>query len=284
LSEVFFKLEEGIEEKFKEVKFSKEDEWPKFKDYWKLKRVTLQSSVIGTLIGIFPGAGGTIASFLAYDSAKRTSKSPETFGKGNPEGVAASEAANSASVGGAMVPLLTLGIPGSASTAVLIGALMVHDLVPGPMLFTERPDIVYGLFASMIVANTVMLLIGIWGTRLFIKVTKLSNTILIPLILSFAAIGSFSVTNSMFDVATCFGFGVIGWVLKRYGYPMAPIVLGMVLGPIMEVNFRRAVMMGGYSVFFTRIPSLLLLTISVLGFAYPMYQVYKENKAEKIKK
>mgnify|MGYP000398032642 FL=1 len=156
LSEVFSKIEEGSWKTRLSGEISKKEQWPTFKDYWKLKWATLQASVVGTLIGIFPGAGSAIASFVAYDLGKRTSKHPETFGKGNPEGVAAAEAANSASVGGAMVPLLTLGIPGSASTAVLIGALMIHDLAPGPLLFTERPDLVYGLFASMFVANAVM--------------------------------------------------------------------------------------------------------------------------------
>jgi len=158
LSEVFSRLEEeGIPKSYVSGIIGKKEIWPGLRDYWKLKWATLQASVIGTVVGIFPGAGSAIASFLAYDIVKKTSKHPETFGKGNPEGVAAAEASNSASVGGAMVPLLTLGIPGSASTAVLIGALMIHDLVPGPMLFSTDPDLVYGLFASMIVANVVML-------------------------------------------------------------------------------------------------------------------------------
>lgn len=148
LSEVFLRLEEHKFDKEKVGKFKKE-EWPSIKDYWKLKVCILRSSIMGTLIGIFPGAGATIAAFLSYDVAKRTSKNPESFGKGNPEGVAAAEAANSSSVGGALVPLLALGIPGSATTAVLIGALMIHDLNPGPLLFTERPDIIYSLLSPL---------------------------------------------------------------------------------------------------------------------------------------
>jgi len=278
LSEVFSKIEEGSWKTHLSGEISKKEQWPTFKDYWKLKWATLQASLVGTLIGIFPGAGSAIASFVAYDLGKRTSKHPETFGKGNPEGVAASEAANSASVGGAMVPLLTLGIPGSASTAVLIGALMIHDLSPGPLLFTERPDLVYGLFASMFVANAVMFFLGLWGSRLWIKVTKVPLNVLIPMIISIASVGSFAVKNSLFDVGACFGFGVAGWVLKRYGYPMAPIVLGMVLGKLMEVNFRRAVIMGGYGVFFLRPASLILLLISIAAFAYPLIQMKKESR------
>lgn len=280
LSEVFSKIEEGSWRTRLSGQLSKKEQWPTFKDYWKLKWATLQASVIGTLIGIFPGAGSAIASFVAYDLGKRASKHPETFGKGNPEGVAAAEASNSASVGGAMVPLLTLGIPGSASTAVLIGALMIHDLAPGPLLFTERPDLVYGLFASMFIANAVMFFLGFWGSRLWIKVTRVPLNVLIPLIISIASVGSFAVKNSLFDVGACFGFGVAGWILKRYGYPMAPIVLGMVLGKLMEVNFRRAVIMGGYGVFFLRPASLILLLISIAAFSYPFIKIKKESRSK----
>lgn len=278
LSEIFSKLEArdiknidvGDAESRKEI-------WPTLREYWDHRRVTLQSSLFGTIIGIFPGAGSAIASFLAYDLAKRTSKHPETFGQGNPEGVCASEAANSASVGGAMVPLLTLGIPGSAATAVLVGALMIHDLVPGPMLFTSNPGLVYGLFASMLVANVFMLFVGALGGKLWLKVIKISPAVLIPMIVAVAFIGSFAVKNSLFDVGACVGFGIVGWLLKRNGYPMAPIVLGMVLGKLAEVNFRRAVIMGGYGIFFTRPASLLLLLLAIASFAFPFWQAHKDR-------
>ncbi|HUW71043.1 MAG TPA: tripartite tricarboxylate transporter permease [bacterium] len=284
LSEIFSKLEA------REIKSvdvgdaeSRKDVWPSLRDYWNHRRVTLQSSIFGTIIGIFPGAGSAIASFLAYDLAKRTSKHPETFGKGNPEGVCASEAANSASVGGAMVPLLTLGIPGSASTAVLVGALMIHDLVPGPMLFTSNPGLVYGLFASMLVANVFMLFVGALGGKLWLKVVKISPAVLIPMIVAVAFIGSFAVKNSLFDVGACVAFGIVGWLLKRNGYPMAPIVLGMVLGKLAEVNFRRAVIMGGYSIFFTRPASLILLLIAAASFAFPFWQAGKNKRNGRLK-
>ena len=279
LSEVFSRLEGGKPKSLVEGRLGKEI-WPSLRDYWKLKRPILISSVIGTVIGIFPGAGGSIASFLSYDAVKRTSRHPETFGKGEPEGVAAAEAADNASVGGAMVPLLTLGIPGSASTAVLIGALMIHELVPGPMLFVQNAPLVYGLFASMLLANAAMLGLGLLGARLWVKVTRIPPSVLIPLILSVAVVGSFAVKNSFFDVAACLGFGVVGWLLRRNGYPMAPIVLGMVLGNILEVNFRRAVIMGGYSVFLTRPASLILLLLSVVGFALPFWQAHRAKKKQ----
>lgn len=279
LSEVFTRLEEGKPKSLVEGRLGKEV-WPSLRDYWKLKRPILISSVIGTVIGIFPGAGGSIASFLSYDAVKRTSRHPETFGKGEPEGVAAAEAADNASVGGAMVPLLTLGIPGSASTAVLIGALMIHELVPGPMLFVENAPLVYGLFASMILANGAMLGLGLLGARLWVKVTRVPPSILIPMILAVAVVGSYAVKNSFFDVAACLGFGIVGWLLRRKGYPMAPIVLGMVLGKLLEVNFRRAVIMGGYSVFFTRPASLIMLLVSVAAFCLPFWQAHRAKKKQ----
>ena len=277
LSEVFSRIEEYKLEKGVETKYEK-THWPTFLDYWKLKFTIIKSSILGTLIGIFPGAGATIAAFLSYDLAKKSSKDPDSFGKGNPEGVAAAEAANSSSVGGALVPLLALGIPGSATTAVLIGALMIHDLVPGPLLFVERPDIIYSLFASLLVANVVMLILGLFGARLWVKVTVIPKKILLPSILAISIVGSFAVQYSFFDVATCIGFGVAGWILKKYGFPGAPIVLGMVLGKLAETNFRRAVIMGGYDVFFTRPVSLILLLLAVLSLGIPLYQTYKENK------
>lgn len=280
LSEVFTRIEEYKLETNEETKFEK-TEWPTIKDYWKLKVSIVRSSILGTLIGIFPGAGATIAAFLSYDLAKKTSKHPDTFGTGDPEGVAAAEAANSSSVGGALVPLLALGIPGSATTAVLVGALMIHDLVPGPLLFVERPDIIYSLFAALLIANIVMLILGQFGARLWVKVTVIPKKVLLPTILAVSIVGSFAVNYSFFDVGTCIGFGVAGWILKKYDYPGAPIVLGMVLGKLAETNFRRAVIMGGYNIFFTRPASLLLLLLSILSFGFPIYQSYKENRKNK---
>ena len=278
LSEVFTRLEENKLEKDTDAKIDK-PHWPRFLEYWKLKVTILRSSVLGTMIGIFPGAGATIAAFLSYDLAKKSSKNPESFGTGNPEGVAAAEAANSSSVGGALVPLLALGIPGSATTAVLIGALMIHDINPGPLLFVDRPDIIYSLFAALLIANVVMLGLGLVGSRLWIKVTDIPKKLLLPLILTISIVGSFAVQYTIFDVISCIGFGVAGWILKKYGFPPAPIVLGMVLGKLAETNFRRAVIMGGYNVFLSRPVSLLLLLLALLSFTVPLYQTYRRKKS-----
>ncbi|WP_228614177.1 tripartite tricarboxylate transporter permease [Alkalimonas sp.] len=268
LSEVFSR----IEQRDFRVRHLNEvqDSWPSWLEYWQLKWVTLRSALIGTLIGIFPGAGATIASFISYDIAKKRSQTPEQFGQGSSEGVAAAEAANSGSVGGAMVPLLTLGIPGSATTAVLVGAMMIHKLNPGPQLFLSSPELMYGLFAAMLLANAALLLVGLAGSRLWIRVTDIPKPVLFVLISLMAVIGAYSVRNSMFDVFCCLGFGILGWVLKRKDYPLAPVILGMVLGSIAETNFRRAVMMDGYEVFLTRPVSAILLGLALLSFVLPL--------------
>ena len=241
------------------VVFSKIEQWnmsgkkidnvsnklPTLVEFWQTKFVILKSSIIGTLIGIFPGAGATIAAFISYDFAKRSSKTPENFGKGSLEGVAAAEGANSSSVGGALVPLLALGIPGSATGAVLLGAFMLHDLNPGPLLFQENPEIVYGIFAGLIVANIAMLGLGLIGNRFFIKVISIPEKVMYPIILVLAIIGSFAVNSSLFDVGACLLFGIIGHIFRRFDYPVAPVVLGIVLSKMIEENFRRAVMMEG---------------------------------------
>lgn len=278
LGEVFSNLEEynAEQQAFQKITYK----FPPMKYYWKLKYSILRSGILGTLIGIFPGAGGTIASFLCYDMEKRASKHPEEFGKGAPEGVVAAEAANSASVGGAMVPLLTLGIPGSSTAAVLIGALMIHDLSPGPELFTKSPDVVYSLFASMFVANAFMLVIGTVGSKIWVHVTDIKKSILIPMIFAFSIIGSYSAKNSFFDVGVCIAFGVIGWLMKKYHYPTAPVVLGVVLGRLMELNYSQAIMVGGYASFYTRPLTVILLIISVAAVVFPIIQDKRKAKKE----
>jgi len=253
---------------------------PPFKEIWGLKRVMLQSSIIGTIIGVFPGAGGTISSFISYDVAKRTSKEPEKFGKGSLEGLAAPETADSSSVGGALVPLLALGIPGSATDAVLIGAFMLHDIVPGPLLFRDHPTIAYGIFASLLAANVLILFIGLYGNRLFVKMASMSDAVLHPLILVVALIGTYSVNNSLFDIGSCIGFGILGWILKRYGYPPAPVVLGLVLGKLIEYNFRRGLIMGGYMVFIRDRLALVVLLLALLSIAYPLFKQLLQKKSK----
>jgi putative tricarboxylic transport membrane protein len=276
LSEVFSGIESGEIGRPPAAPDKERSPWPTLRDYLKLKFSMLRAGVLGTVIGIFPGAGGTIASFIAYDVEKRLSKNPAEFGQGAPAGVAAAEASNSSSVGGALVPLLTLGIPGSSSAAVLIGALMIHNLQPGPELFTKHPEIVYTLFSSLLVANVFILALGLLGARLWIKAALIPKRLLYPLIFAFSFIGSYAVRSSVFDVGVCLVFGLVGWLLSRAKFPVSPVVLGMILGTMIEKNLRATLMMGGFSLFVQRPLSLTLL---LLAFASAAVPVLRERRA-----
>ena len=280
LSEIFLSIERSVTTK--EILKKVSGKMPRIKEMWQIKRIVLQSSFIGTVIGVVPGAGATIAAFIAYNEAKRSSKNREQFGKGALEGVAASGAATSGSVGGALVPLLTLGIPGSAATAVLIGALMLHGLTPGPELFKDKSTIVFGIFASLFVAYFFMLFLGIIGNQLWIKIISAPKALLNPAILAIAFIGSYAVGNSMFDVWACLGFGVLGWILRRYDFPTAPVILGLILGFLAETNFRRALLMGDGKIFFERPVSLIMLILAALSLFWPIISAaFKKRKEAK---
>lgn len=279
LGEIFHSLETSYHKKKEDRSFdSYSGELPSFKKLWGLKKTILKSSLIGTIVGSVPGAGGTIATFIAYNSAKNSSKNPEEFGKGSLEGVAAPESSNNGSVGGALIPLLTLGIPGSASTAVLIGALMIHNLNPGPELFNKEPRLVYGIFISLLLANIVMFGVGLLGNKLWVKIIAAPKALLFPVILALSFIGSYFVENSMFDVGTCIVFGIIGWIFKRAKFPTAPIVLGLILGKMIEENLRLSLQKGTLLDFFTRPISLSLLILSLVSFLLPYIKNYIKKK------
>jgi len=240
-----------------------------------LKRLTvsiIRGSGIGALIGAVPGAGATIASLIAYNEEKRASKHPEQFGTGVLEGISAPESANNASVGGAMIPLITLGIPGSGSTAVLIGGLMLQGLRPGPLLMPENPELVYSIFVGFFVAEFFMLAIGLAGTQLWVALTSLRVSILAPFILGLCVIGTYALGNNIFYVVLALAFGVLGYLMEKFEFPLAPIVLAIVLGFIVETNFRRALAVSGgsYAIFFTHPISLILLIIAAASFAIPL--------------
>ncbi len=213
---------------------------PTFKEIWNVKLTLIKSSVIGTFVGAIPGTGCDIAAFASYVEAKRASKTPEKFGTGHLEGVAASEAGNNACVGGAMIPMLTLGIPGDAVTAVLLGALMVHNYQPGPIFFRENLDIVYPLFAGMILAQVVLLIVGLSFARFFSKLLTLDRRVFTAIIFLLCIIGSYSMQFNSFDVFLALGVGIFAYFLEYYRYPLSPILLAFILGPIAEQNLRRA--------------------------------------------
>lgn len=202
----------------------------------------LQSSAIGTVVGALPGTGGDIASLMAYDQAKRVTRNPETpFGEGAVEGLVAPEAANNAAVGGAFIPMMTLGIPGDAVTAIMIGALFIHGLNPGPMLMIEQPNMFWFIVGSLTLANCFMLLFGLTGIRLFVKVVELPRTVLLPVILVLSIVGAYAINNSLTDVYWMLGFGVLGYFMRLYGYPLAPVILGVILSRLLDDNWRRAI-------------------------------------------
>ncbi|MCI8510735.1 MAG: hypothetical protein HFE83_01900 [Lachnospiraceae bacterium] len=203
-------------------------------------KIALKSAVIGTIIGILPGTGGAIASFIAYGEAKRTSKEADLFGKGSADGIIAPESANNAAVGGSFVPLLSLGIPGSATSAIIFGALTVHGLIPGPKLFAEHGDIVYALTLGLFLSTILMMVVGLGGVSIFSKILNIRTRYIVPAVLAFSVIGAYSARNSMFDVLIAVIFGIIGLLFKRNQIPIAPSVLGMILGNMAEQNLRRS--------------------------------------------
>jgi putative tricarboxylic transport membrane protein len=200
----------------------------------------LRSAVLGFVVGVLPGAGATIASAMAYSTEKRMAGASGTFGEGDIRGVAAPEAANNASAAGSFVPMLTLGVPGSGTTAVMVGALSLYNITPGPALFSQNPTLVWGLIASMFVANVLLLVINIPMVRVFTSVLRLPNWALVPGILAVSAVGVYSVHATTFDLMLMSTFGVVGFLLRKQGVPMAPLILGFVLGDMMEQNLRRA--------------------------------------------
>jgi putative tricarboxylic transport membrane protein len=214
---------------------------PRFSDVKRYFWLAMRASGIGTVIGALPGTGGDIAALLAYDDAKRTTKNPEVpFGEGAKEGLIAPEVANNAAVGGAFVPMLTLGIPGDAVTAVIIGALYIHGLKPGPMLLVETPHLFWFIVGNLALANLFLLVFGLTGIKVFTKIVECPKAILIPLIIILSAVGSYAIQNNPVDIYWMLLFGVIGYFLKTYGFQVGPIILGVILGPMMDSNYRRA--------------------------------------------
>lgn len=204
--------------------------------------LSLRCSAIGVIIGALPGTGGDIAALLAYDHAKRTTKDPEVpFGQGAIEGLVAPETANNAAVGGAYIPMMTLGIPGDSVTAIMIGALFIHGLNPGPMLMIEKPDMFWFIVGSLTLATVFMLIFGLTGIRIFVKVVEMPRTVLLPLIILLSIVGAYAVNNSLTDVYWMLAFGILGYFMKLYGYQLGPVILGVILSRLLDDNWRRAI-------------------------------------------
>ena len=239
---------------------------------------TFRSSIIGALIGILPGAGGNISNIVAYNEAKRAAKDPETFGTGNPQGVVATESANNATVEGALIPLLAMGIPGSPPAAIIFGALLMQGITPGPELFSKNGDITYAFMFSFFVCNILMVILGIFaGKFIFDLVKKIPTRYLIPGILLLTMVGSYAIRNNGADVMVMFASGLIGYFLKELEFDPGPIVLGLILGPIAERGFVQGILMGGsvsesapWLIFFTRPLCLVLAALCVFSLCWPL--------------
>ncbi len=244
---------------------------PPWKDIKRIFGTVIRSSFIGVLIGALPAAGGSIASLVAYGQEKRLGKNRDLLGTGIIEGIAAPEAANNASTGGALIPMLTLGIPGDAMTAVLMGGLIIQGLRPGPLLFQQQMPFVSSIFISLLLSVVFMCILGLLGARLYAKLISFPKKFLIPAILVFGLVGSYAISNSLFDIWVLIVSGIIGFVFRKIGLPIAPIILGMILGPLFESNFRRALMLseGNWATFVQRPISLAFIIIVILVLAGP---------------
>lgn len=231
-----------------------------------------RGSVLGFFIGLLPGAGAILASFFSYIMEKKLSRNPEKFGKGAIEGVAAPESANNAASGGAMIPLLTLGIPSSGTTAIMMGAFIMYNVQPGPLLFQDHPQLAWGVIASMFVGNLMLLILNMPLVRLFAKVIETPTKYLIPLIVAFSVFGVYAVQFSTFDLLLMMGCGVAGYFLSKNDFPLAPLVLGLILGPMLENNMRRALTIsnGDFMIFLQKPVSLAFLIIGLLWLTIPL--------------
>ncbi|MGP2728890.1 tripartite tricarboxylate transporter permease, partial [Serratia marcescens] len=232
---------------------------------------TLRSSVIGFFVGILPGAGATIASALTYMTEKKISGNSDTFGKGDIRGVAAPEAANNASACGSFIPMLTLGVPGSGTTAVMMGALTLYNITPGPAMFTEQPDIVWGLIAALLIANVILLIMNLPLVGLFTRMLTIPLWFLVPAIAAVSAVGVYAVHSTTFDLLLMVGLGVFGYILRKMHFPMSPLILGFVLGEMLEQNLRRALSIsnGEFGILWSSSIAQTLLVLAVAVLALP---------------
>jgi putative tricarboxylic transport membrane protein len=239
----------------------------------------LRSSLIGIFTGILPAAGSSISNILAYDQAKKSSKTPELFGTGCEDGIVAPESANNATAGGSLITMMALGIPGDIVTAVMLGALLIHDVVPSPSFIGDQPVLAYGIFIAFFVAHFMMLGLQSVTLKLFVLVTKVRMYVLASIILSYCAIGVFAIHNVQFDMWTLFVFGIIGFVMRNLGFPLAPMILGVVLGKIAEVNLSRAVAISDNLAMFVLRPwSLFFLLLGLFSIFFPLYQKYYRRR------
>jgi putative tricarboxylic transport membrane protein len=255
-----------------------------WKDIWDTRWTMLRSSGVGFIAGILPGAGASLGSFMAYMSEKSIAGEKGGFGTGVAKGIAAPEAGNNASAGGALIPMLTLGVPGSGTTAVLLALLMTLNITPGPTLFTERPEVVWGLIASLLIANFVLLAMNVPMVKVFVRVLQVPPAILLPGVTMISFVGIYSLSGSYFDLLLMIGFGVLGYVLRKLDIPTVPVILGILLGGNMEDALRRAMVLadGDASYLFSSSISIGLWVAAVAGFVAPMFMRKLLQKPQRV--
>ncbi len=251
-------------------------------ELWKNKINIIRSSLIGTFIGIIPATGAGTASFVAYGEAKRFSKEPEKYGNGSLEGLAATESANNATTGGALIPLLTLGVPGDMVTAVILGALMIQGISPGPMLFQEHEVLVYSIFISLALANFFLLFLGLGAVRIFARIAVIPPSVLMPIVVTLCLVGGYSLNTSFFEVLVMGFFGIVGYGMIKAGIPLSPLLLAIILTEIVENNFRRALEISNndFTIFLTRPVSAIVLGISVFLFVRSIIRVNRNHRLQ----
>ena len=255
---------------------------PSKEDYRRVWKTILRSSGIGTFIGVLPAEGATVASMIGYNEAKRWSKKPEEFGKGSPEGIAGSEAANNSATGGAMVPTLALGIPGSPTAAVILAGLLVHGLRPGPTMFTDQAEFAYAIFWSMLFVNLLFLLVGLYGARAFARVTLIPVTVLWPCVFVFSIVGAYALDQSMFDVWIAIIAGILGYFMRMYGFSVVPLAIGLILGGMLEQRLGQSMVMldEKWWLMLSRPISLFFFILTALAlFGRPVFQLINRTKA-----
>ena len=286
IAEVYKNISDKCGDKVVEGKIEKDAkfEFIKFKEVITNWCMYVKSSIIGTVVGIIPAAGGSIAAFIAYSEAVRTSKTPELFGTGIDDGIIAPEASNNAAVGGSMVPTLTLGIPGSPTAAIIMAAFMIHGLTPGPLLFKQQPTMLYSIFIGIIVASLLLLVLGKYISKEFAKILKLPYPLLAVLIMVLGVVGAYSLRNNFTDVIILFAFSFVGFLFNKFHYSTSAFVLGLILGKIAENAMRKQLIVsdGSWLGFITRPISLVVIVISIVAFINPLIKQHKEKKiAEK---
>ena len=279
IPEVFSILQiNGKNQKKSDIDLKNSKGWDWIKDTSASWVIWIRSSIIGVVVGMLPGAGANIAAFVAYDDTRRRSKTPELFGKGCIDGVKASEASNNAVTASSLAPMLSFGVPGNAVAAVMIGGLMIHGMQPGPSLFVKSPHVVYGLMWAMFLTNFILLAFGCFGSRLFAQCLRVPPTLMGAAILVLSVVGTFSLNNSMGDVYAMLACGLVGVVMLRLRIPVAPGVLGLILGRMAETELRRALMLADSPIdLFTRPLSAVMVALTILSLSLPVYKKYKKR-------